>query len=81
MNKKELLSQLENAKNNYILVLASSSLFSNEKSYPLLNESNCKFGNYSIDFKQVTKMMKKEKDKLIACKEFIKMGLRTLRRG
>lgn len=78
MNKKELLSQLENAKNNFILVLASTSLFSNEKSYPILNESSCKFGTYSINFKQITNMMRKKEDRGIACKEFINMGLRTL---
>ncbi len=78
MNKSELLSQLENAKNNFILVLASTSLFSNEKIYPILEESNCKFGTYSIQFKQVAEMMKKENDRNIACKEFINMGLRIL---
>jgi len=78
MIKTELLSQLENAKNNFILVLASTSLFSNEKTYPILDESNCKFGTYSIEFKQVANMMKKESDRKIACKEFVNMGLRIL---
>ena len=78
MNKTELLSQLENAKNNFILVLASTSLFSNKKTYPILEELNCKFGKYSIPFKQVANMMKKENDRNIACKEFVNMGLRIL---
>ena len=78
MIKNELLSQLENAKNNFILVLASISLFSNEKAYPILDESNCKLGKYSIEFKQVSNMMKKESDRNIACKEFVNMGLRIL---
>ena len=78
MTKTELLSQLENAKNNFILVLASTSLFSNEKTYPILDESTCKFGKYSIEFKQVANMMKKESDRNIACKEYVNMGLRIL---
>lgn len=78
MIKTELLFQLETAKNNFILVLASMSLFSNSKTYPILDELNCKFGNYSIEFKQVANMMKKENDKNVVCKEYFKMGLRIL---
>jgi hypothetical protein len=78
MTKSELLAQLENAKNNFILVLASTSLLSNEKAYPILEESNCKFGKYSIDFKQVANIMKKESDRKIACKEYVNMGIRIL---
>jgi len=47
MTKSELMSQLENAKNNYILGLSAISLFSNEKVYPILEESQAKFGTYS----------------------------------
>ena len=78
MDKKGLLSQLENAKNNYILVLASTRLFSNEKTYPILDESGCKFGTYSINFKQVANMMRSKNDREIACKEFVNMGYRIL---
>lgn len=78
MNKYELLSQMENAKNNYLLVLAACSLFSNDKTYPILEESFCSFGSYSFHFKQVADMMKIKGDREIACKEFIKMGLRTI---
>ena len=46
MTKAELLSQLENAKNNYILGLAALALFANEESYPILEKSSCKFGSY-----------------------------------
>jgi len=34
------MNQLENAKNNYILGLSAISLFSNEKIYPILEESH-----------------------------------------
>ena len=77
MNKQELLSQLENAKNNYILTLASCSLFSNEKAYPILEESVCEFGRFNINFKQVADMMKKEGDRNTACNEFVKGGMRN----
>lgn len=78
MQKSDLLSQLENAKNNYILVLAACSMFSNNNSFPVLEESSCKFGSYSLDFKDVAALMKKRKDRDIACKEFVNMGLRVL---
>ncbi|MHA1703926.1 MAG: hypothetical protein ACTSWK_16855 [Promethearchaeota archaeon] len=78
MNKKEFLSQLENAKNNFILVLASVSLFSNDKSLGELGKSNCSFGTYSLSFKQVENMMRNLKSKEIACNEFLKMGVRAL---
>jgi len=44
ISKKELISQLENAKNNYILSLAAISLFSNEKTLPILEKSHAAFG-------------------------------------
>ncbi len=78
MIKAELLSQLENAKNNFILVLAAISLFSNEKAKPLLEESLIKFGKYTVQFNQVVNMMIKKEDRTIACKEFANMGLRIL---
>jgi len=78
MNKTEMLSQLENAKNNYILGLAACSLFTNEKSYSILEESHCEFSGYRIDFHQVSNMLKTAHDKDVACKEFVKMSLRAL---
>jgi hypothetical protein len=78
MIKTEILSQLENAKNNFILVLASTSLFSDERTYSILDESECNFGTYSISFNQVSNLMRKKYDRNIACKEFVNMGLRIL---
>jgi hypothetical protein len=40
MTKQELISQLENAKNNYILGLAGISLFTAPKAYPILEENH-----------------------------------------
>ena len=51
MTKSELISQLENAKNNYILGLSAISLFSNAKVYPILEESHAIFGTYTVEFK------------------------------
>lgn len=78
MTKKELMSQLENAKNNYILALAAISLFSNEKVYPILEESHAKFGTYTVEFKQVKKLLIKAADRDIAVKEFLTSQIRAL---
>jgi hypothetical protein len=78
MIKKELLSQLENAKNNYVLGLASISLFSNEKIYPILEESSAKFGKYTVEFKQVKNLLMKPADREIAVKEFLTSQIRAL---
>jgi len=72
------MSQLENAKNNYILGLAAISLFSNEKVYPVLEESQAKFGTYTIEFKQVKNLLIKPADRKIAVKEFITSQIRAL---
>jgi hypothetical protein len=76
--KQELLSQLENAKNNYVLGLAALSLFASAETYPILGKSHCSFGPYSISFDQVTNLLRIQNDRDIAAKEFIKMLLRAL---
>jgi len=78
MTKDELLSQLENAKNNYILGLAASALFASEESYPILDKSSCKFGTYVLTFAQVSDLLRVPKDRETAMKEFIKMLLRAV---
>ena len=78
MTKHELLSQLENAKNNYILGLAALALFATEEPYPLIEKSWCSFGPYSLSFDQVANLLKNREDKEIALKEFTKMLLRAL---
>ncbi len=78
MTKDELLSQLENSKNNYILGLAASALFSSEESYPILEKSSCKFGTFTLTFAQVADLLRVPKDRDIAIKEFIKMLLRAV---
>lgn len=78
MTKTELISQLENAKNNYILGLAAISLFSNEKVYPVLEDSHAKFGTYTVEFNQVKKLLMKPADRNIAVKEFLTSQIRVL---
>ncbi|MGB5100659.1 MAG: hypothetical protein WBN94_08700 [Methanothrix sp.] len=78
MKKKELISQLENAKNNYILGLSAISLFSNEKVYPILEESHARFGAYTVEFSQVKNLLVKPDDRDIAIKEFLNSQIRAL---
>jgi hypothetical protein len=78
MTKAELISQLTNAKNNYILGLAALALFASEEAYPIIEKSSCSFGTYSLSFDQVARLLRKQEDKEIAVKEFMNMLLRTL---
>ena len=78
MNKKDLNSQLENAKNNYILGMAAISLLSNEKAYPLLKESGLILGKYEIGFKQVANLLSNHSDRDIALKEYLNSHIRAL---
>ena len=78
MTKEELTSQLTNAKNNYVLGLAAISLFSNEGTHPILEESHAKFGPYTVEFKQVKNLLIDPADRDIAVKEFLLSQLRAL---
>ena len=78
LTKEQLISQLENAKNNYIISLAAISLLSSKKSLELLHESNVNFGKYVVNFSQITNMFLNSKDKEIAVKEFLKSNIRAL---
>lgn len=78
ITKRELISQLENAKNNYILGLAAISLFSNEKTFPILEESHAVFGQYTVQFKEVKNFISNPSDRDIAIKEFLTSQIRAL---
>jgi hypothetical protein len=78
LSKDELLSQLTNAKNNYILGMAAISLFSSATTVPVLEQSHASFGQYSIPFAQVAALLRNPKDKEIAIKEFLKAQIRAL---
>jgi len=78
MDKKGLISQLENAKNNYILGLAAISLFAENQSHNHLEKSSATFGKYKVPFGKVANLLRSAKDRDIAIKEFIKSQLRTL---
>jgi hypothetical protein len=78
LSKAELLSQLTNAKNNYILGMAAISLFSSPATLPILEQSHAAFGPYSIQFGQVAGLLRISKDREIAIKEFLTSQIRSL---
>ena len=78
MDKDSLINQLEHIKNNYIIGLAAFSVFSSGKSYPLLNTHLATFGEYTVSFDQLTRLLQNSRDRDIALNEFLKMLMRTL---
>jgi hypothetical protein len=78
MTKPELISQLENAKNNYILGLGAISLFASPEAYPILEKNHAAFGTYTVEFAQVVRLLRNAKDREIAIKEFLTSQIRTL---
>ncbi len=78
MTKAELVSQLENAKNNYILGLAGISLFASPQAYPILEKKRAQFGTYTVEFRQVVQLLRKAEDREIAIKEFLTSQIRAL---
>ena len=78
MTKEELSNQLEHTKNNYIMGLAAYSMFESGSSYPLLKTHSVSFGQYSIEFEQIVKLLTNANDREIALNEFAKMLMRTL---
>ena len=78
MTKPELISQLENAKNNYILGLAGISLFGSPEAYPILEKNHAVFGTYTVDFAQVVGLLRIAGDREIAIKEFLTSQIRLL---
>lgn len=78
MTKPELISQLENAKNNYILGLAGISLFASPEAYPILEKNHAAFGTYTVEFAQVVLLLRNAKDREIVLKEFLTSQIRAL---
>lgn len=76
--KQELLDQLTNAKNNYVLGLAAISLFAEPLALEHLSKSSAAFGTYTVPFDQVSKLLDNKADRDIAVKEFLTMLLRAL---
>lgn len=77
MNKSDLIGQLDYSKSNFILTLAAILLFKDEKSYPILDSNSIKLGKETIQFEQVSNIMKNENYRQIACDEYLKIGLRS----
>jgi len=78
MVKAELMSQLENAKNNYVLGMAAISLFASPEAYAILDHNHASFGQYSIRFSQVSDLLRNAKDREIAMREFLTSQIRAL---
>ena len=78
ITKFELLSQIENVKNNYILGLASISVLSEPFARNHLRKTRCIFGGYFVDFHQVATLLANDVDRGIALKEFTTMLIRGL---
>ena len=78
ITKAELLSQIENVKNNYILGLSAISVLSEPFAAEHLRRSNCVFGGYVVDFHQVATLLADSTDRSLALKEFATMLIRGL---
>jgi hypothetical protein len=76
--KQELLGQLTNAQNNYVLGLAATSLFTEPLALEHLTKSHAVFGTYNVPFDQVSKLLDNRQDREIAVREFLTMLLRAL---
>ena len=78
MDKAALVSQLENAKNNYVLGLAAISLFGSPETYPILQKKQAAFGRYTVQFAQVVHMFQNVSDRDITIREFLTSQIRAL---
>ncbi len=76
MTKQELISQLCNAKNNFILGLASLALLADADAQNLLKAKTADLSGYSVSFGQVAALLGSESDRQIALEEFAKSLLR-----
>ncbi|MFA7484595.1 MAG: hypothetical protein WCZ89_01045 [Phycisphaerae bacterium] len=77
MTKEELLNQLEHTKNNYIVGLAAMSVFGSGQAMGLLEHHSTAFGDYTVTFDQLARLLKNERDSRIVLAEFNKMLMRT----
>ena len=75
MIRNELESQLENAKNNFVLVLSSVSLLKNDECLRMVENSFIEFGGFKFEPKQLLSALSNQRDKAICIREFLNMGL------
>jgi hypothetical protein len=74
----ELLSQLENAKNNLVLGMAGAAMLARSDVVSMLRSSSVSFGGFSVDLEQVGHMMSNEADQKIAIREYVLGNFRAL---
>lgn len=77
-SKNDLIGQLTNARNNYVLGLAALSLFTSAEALEHLKKSNVTFGGYTVEFAQVARLLENKEDRETATREFVTMLLRAL---
>jgi hypothetical protein len=78
VTKEELISQLCNSKNNFILGLASLALLADPDAQNLLKEKSADLSGYSVPFDQVATLLGSACDRQVALEEFAKSVLRCL---
>ena len=78
MNHKQLMSQLENCKNNFILTMAGLAVIIDPGGKDILRKSHCKFDGFSINFDQVATLLEDPADAQIAVTEAVLSPFRAL---
>ncbi len=78
VTKEELISQLCNSKNNFIVGLASLALLADPDAQNLLKEKSADLSGYSVPFDQVAALLSSACDRQVALEEFAKSVLRCL---
>lgn len=78
MNKTDLLSQLDNVKNNWILSLAAAGMLHRSDAPQILQGGGAEFDGLTIDFDQVGDFLRSRSGKQLALAEFCKANFRTL---
>jgi hypothetical protein len=76
VTKEELVSQLYNSKNTFILGLASLALLADPDAQNLLKEKSADLSGYSVSFGQVADLLGSACDRQVALEEFAKSVLR-----
>ncbi len=76
MNKIDLLSQLENVKNNWILGLAAAGMLHRSDAPQLLKGGVAEFDGLTVNFDQVGALLRNPADKQLVMEEFCKAHFR-----
>lgn len=75
---QQLMGQLTNCNNNFILTLAGLTLISDPAGKTILKNANCIFGEYKLKFDQIIPLVDNKDDFEIAFRETVLMAFRAL---